>query len=34
MSETFHFQPPQSADILIVEDEPKLAELLQKFLHQ
>lgn len=24
MSETFHFQPPQSADILIVEDEPKL----------
>jgi len=32
MSETFHFQPPQSADILIVEDEPKLAELLQKYL--
>ncbi|QNB09553.1 response regulator [Herbaspirillum frisingense] len=32
MSEAFHFQPPQSADILIVEDEPKLAELLQKYL--
>ncbi|WP_343654035.1 response regulator [Herbaspirillum sp.] len=32
MSETFHFQPPRSADILIVEDEPKLAELLQKYL--
>lgn len=32
MSEAFHFQPPRSADILIVEDEPKLAELLQKYL--
>jgi two-component system response regulator BaeR len=32
MSEAFHFQPPHSADILIVEDEPKLAELLQKYL--
>lgn len=32
MSEAFHFKPPRSADILIVEDEPKLAELLQKYL--
>ncbi len=32
MSEAFRFQPPRSADILIVEDEPKLAELLQKYL--
>ncbi|MET3432667.1 two-component system response regulator BaeR [Herbaspirillum seropedicae] len=28
----FQFAPPASADILIVEDEPKLAELLQKYL--
>ncbi|KAF1047861.1 MAG: Transcriptional regulatory protein BaeR [Herbaspirillum frisingense] len=32
MSEHFRFQAPDSADILIVEDEPKLAELLQKYL--
>lgn len=35
MSDTtseFQFAPPASADILIVEDEPKLAELLQKYL--
>ncbi|EJM95712.1 response regulator [Herbaspirillum sp. YR522] len=28
----FQFVPPSSADILIVEDEPKMAELLQKYL--
>lgn len=28
----FRFEAPPSADILIVEDEPKLAELLQKYL--
>ncbi|WP_432240215.1 response regulator [Herbaspirillum robiniae] len=32
MSEHFQFEAPASADILIVEDEPKLAELLQKYL--
>ncbi|OWY28419.1 response regulator [Herbaspirillum robiniae] len=32
MSEQFQFEAPASADILIVEDEPKLAELLQKYL--
>ncbi|MBV8625548.1 MAG: response regulator [Herbaspirillum sp.] len=32
MSEDFRFQAPASAEILIVEDEPKLAELLQKYL--
>ncbi|MBP0598160.1 response regulator [Herbaspirillum sp. LeCh32-8] len=32
MSEAFQFEAPASADILIVEDEPKLAELLQKYL--
>ncbi|WDZ95985.1 response regulator [Herbaspirillum sp. WKF16] len=32
MSEPFQFEAPASADILIVEDEPKLAELLQKYL--
>nr|WP_198982279.1 response regulator [Herbaspirillum sp. ASV7] len=32
MSEDFCFQAPASAEILIVEDEPKLAELLQKYL--
>lgn len=33
MSDTdFRFEAPPSADILIVEDEPKLAELLQKYL--
>ncbi|ALU91695.1 response regulator [Herbaspirillum rubrisubalbicans] len=30
--EAFQFAPPARADILIVEDEPKLAELLQKYL--
>lgn len=29
---TFQFEAPKAADILIVEDEPKLAELLQKYL--
>lgn len=28
----FQFEAPKAADILIVEDEPKLAELLQKYL--
>jgi len=28
----FQFAPPASANILIVEDEPKMAELLQKYL--
>src|SRR5450830_299493 len=28
----FQFEAPEAADILIVEDEPKLAELLQKYL--
>lgn len=32
MSEDFQFQAPASAEVLIVEDEPKLAELLQKYL--
>jgi two-component system response regulator BaeR len=33
MSEAdFQFSPPSQADILIVEDEPKMAELLQKYL--
>ncbi|MCA1326540.1 response regulator [Herbaspirillum sp. alder98] len=33
MSEAdFQFAPPTNADILIVEDEPKMAELLQKYL--
>lgn len=32
MSEGFQFEAPASAEILIVEDEPKLAELLQKYL--
>lgn len=32
MSEDFRFQAPASAEILIVEDEPKMADLLQKYL--
>ncbi|MBB5389976.1 MULTISPECIES: response regulator [unclassified Herbaspirillum] len=32
MSDNFQFEAPASAEILIVEDEPKLAELLQKYL--
>ena len=31
-TDDFRFAPPERADILIVEDEPKLAELLQKYL--
>lgn len=31
-TDNFRFAPPASANILIVEDEPKLAELLQKYL--
>ncbi|MFJ3045933.1 response regulator [Herbaspirillum chlorophenolicum] len=32
MSDSFQFEAPASAEILIIEDEPKLAELLQKYL--
>lgn len=32
MNNSFQYEAPTSADILIVEDEPKLAELLQKYL--
>ncbi|MFY0104210.1 response regulator, partial [Acinetobacter baumannii] len=31
-TDDFRFAPPERADILIVEHEPKLAELLQKYL--
>ncbi|WP_343582892.1 response regulator [Herbaspirillum sp.] len=32
MNDSFQFEAPASAEILIVEDEPKLADLLQKYL--